>query len=110
MGDNCSPELVFEPKDEDEKDYTQVTAYINEEFAVIRQEEKEETNITQKTTQKTRDIILHLMKLNPNISQEEIAAEVGISINGVKYHIKKLRGEKLIEREGGRKEGRWIVY
>ena len=50
------------------------------------------------------------MKLNPNISQEEIAAEVGISINGVKYHIRKLRGEKLITREGGRKEGRWIVY
>ena len=72
--DNHSSALVFEPKDDDEKDYIQVTAYINEEFAAIRQEEKEETNTTQKTTQKTRDIILHLMKLNPNISQEEIVA------------------------------------
>ena len=52
MVDNHSPELVFEPKDEDEKDYTQVTAYINEEFATIRQEEKEETNTTKRLPKK----------------------------------------------------------
>ena len=100
MADNHSPKLVFEPTGEDEKDFTMVTAYINKEFVRIT---------TQKTTPKTRDIILDLMRKKPQISQEEIAAETGISINGVKYHIKKLRSEEIIGREGGRKEGRWIV-
>ena len=97
MADNHSPKLVFEPTGEDEKDFTMVTAYINKEFVRIRKEEnRKDGSTTQKTTQ-------------PQISQEEIAAETGISINGVKYHIKKLRSEEIIGREGGRKEGRWIV-
>ena len=96
MADNHSPKLVFEPTGEDEKDFTMVTAYINKEFVRIRKEEnRKDGSTTQKTT--------------PQISQEEIAAETGISINGVKYHIKKLRSEEIIGREGGRKEGRWIV-
>ena len=90
MADNHSPKLVFEPTGEDEKDFTMVTAYINKEFVRIRKEEnRKDGSTTQKTTQ--------------------IAAETGISINGVKYHIKKLRSEEIIGREGGRKEGRWIV-
>lgn len=114
MADNHSPKLVFEPTGEDEKDFTMVTAYINKEFVRIRKEENRKDGsttqkTTQKTTPKTRDIILDLMRKKPQISQEEIAAETGISINGVKYHIKKLRSEEIIGREGGRKEGRWIV-
>ena len=110
MADNHSPKLVFEPTGEDEKDFTMVTAYINKEFVRIRKEEnRKDGSTTQKTTPKTRDIILDLMRKKPQISQEEIAAETGISINGVKYHIKKLRSEEIIGREGGRKEGRWIV-
>lgn len=99
--DNNSPKLVFEPSEEDEKDFTQVTAYINEEFAEIRLEEKgkEKGNTTpkttQKTTQKTRDVILQLMKENPEISQEEMSARIGISVDGVKYHIKKLHRENI---------------
>lgn len=114
MADNHSPKLVFKPTGEDEKDFTMVTAYINKEFVRIRKEENRKDGsttqkTTQKTTPKTRDIILDLMRKKPQISQEEIAAETGISINGVKYHIKKLRSEEIIGREGGRKEGRWIV-
>ena len=101
MAGNHSPKLVFEPTGEDEKDFTMVTAYINKEFVRIRKEEnRKDGSTTQKTT---------LMRKKPQISQEEIAAETGISINGVKYHIKKLRSEEIIGREGGRKEGRWIV-
>ena len=40
MKDNNSPKLVFEP-DNDLDDYTMVTAYINEEFARIRDKEDE---------------------------------------------------------------------
>ena len=59
MEDNNSPKLVFEPEQEDEKDYTMVTAYLNEEFASIKAEEEgnekaeQKEKTTQKTTQKT---------------------------------------------------------
>ena len=38
MEDNKSPRLVYSP-DNDTDDYTQVVAYINEEFARIQEEE-----------------------------------------------------------------------
>lgn len=38
MEDNHSPKLVFEP-DNDIDDYTMVTAYVNEEYAKIHEEE-----------------------------------------------------------------------
>ena len=39
----------------------------------------------------------------------EIAEHLNISFDGVRYHIKKLRGEGRIKREGSTKSGKWIV-
>lgn len=76
--------------------------------------EKKEGETTRKTTQKTtqkktRDRLLDMMKEDPEITQETLAKQLRISMDGVKYHIKKLRQEKLIERIGGDKGGRWEV-
>lgn len=47
MERNNSPKLIFEP-DNDTDDYTQVLAYINEEFATIQAEENEKESIQKK--------------------------------------------------------------
>jgi predicted HTH transcriptional regulator len=44
MEDNGSPKLVYSP-DNDTDDYTQVVAYINEEFARIQEEESQSSRV-----------------------------------------------------------------
>ena len=61
---------------------------------------------TQKTTQKT---ILDYLAANPTATRDEIAAYSGITSDGIKYHLNKLQKQGLLARQGGRKEGVWIV-
>lgn len=52
---------------------------------------------------------LRLKKDNPKITTEEIALACELTSDGVFYHTKKLWQQGLLSREGGRKDGRWIV-
>ncbi len=64
----------------------------------------------QKTIQKTEELILNLIKLNPRITQNEIALQLGnISPSGVKYNLKKLRERGLVKRIGADKGGYWEI-
>ena len=49
------------------------------------------------------------MLKDPTISAADIAKKVGLSINGVQYHIKKMKASGEIEREGGDFVGKWKV-
>ena len=77
---------------------------------------------TQKTTQKTTQIttqksapksvqerILDNIVLNPRVTRYELASILGISTDGVKYHIKKLVDLGRIERIGGNRGGWWRI-
>jgi len=76
------------------------------EIFVTRFKRKHYTPVlTQKTTQK----ILTLIKENPQITRNELAKALGISSDGVKYHLNNLKKEGLLKRIGGRKGGYWAV-
>lgn len=115
MKDNGSPILVYSP-DNDTDDYTQVVAYISEEFARIQSEEQTGSGkITQEITQEIAqeniyDKIVSLMKDDPEVTREEIAQRLGIKSDNVKYRIRKLKESGRINREGSTKSGRWIVH
>lgn len=64
---------------------------------------------TPKTTPKTEDEILAFLKENPKLTKEQLGKELGITIDGVKYHIKKLRKEGKIEWKGPTKRGHWEI-
>ena len=64
---------------------------------------------TRKTTLKTRDKILLLIRQNPGITKEEIAGHLNITLDGVKYHIRKLTKEGIISWKGPSKGGRWEI-
>jgi ATP-dependent DNA helicase RecG len=64
---------------------------------------------TLKTTPKTRDEILHLIRQNPDITKEEIAGHLNITLDGVKYHIRKLTKEGIISWKGPSKGGHWEI-
>ena len=61
------------------------------------------------TTEKTTEKILSLILENPNITTEELARVCNMTPDGVYYHTKRLREKGVLIREGGRKEGHWIV-
>ena len=65
----------------------------------------QETNITKSLPDKMVD----LMKAEPNITAKQIAERLNISFDGVRYHIKNLRANGRIKREGSTKSGKWIV-
>ena len=63
----------------------------------------------QGTTEKTTEKILSLIAENPSVTTEELAKLCGLTPDGVYYHTKRLREKGVLIREGGRKEGSWII-
>ncbi|MFH1432220.1 MAG: ATP-binding protein [archaeon] len=74
-------------------------------FLVVFYRRKEDTTL--KTTLKTGDDILRLIRQDPLISKEEIAGHLNITLDGVKYHIRKLTKEGVISWKGPSKNGHW---
>lgn len=62
--------------------------------------------ITQETTQEK---IVSLIKQQPNITQEELAIQMGMTRDGIAYHIKSLKENGIIERIGSTKKGTWKI-
>ncbi|MBR4210573.1 MAG: winged helix-turn-helix transcriptional regulator [Lachnospiraceae bacterium] len=123
MADNGSPKLVYSP-DNDTDDYTQVVAYINEEFLRIQEEEKANHGersgaIAQETAQEIpqenegsislEDQIVNLLLRNPRVTRNELARMLEISPDNVKYRLNKLKTAGKIEHQGSTKSGEWMV-
>ena len=118
MSVNGSPKLVFTPNN-DMDDYTLAVAYINEEFARIQEEEdrKHQGNtqeiaqeIAQENIQESvEDQIVELIIQKPEITRRELAIQLGITPDNVKYRLNKLKSAGRIEHRGATKSGKWIV-
>ena len=63
----------------------------------------------QKTTQKTTQKILDLVRSSPECSRRTLAEAVGISTDGIKYHLRRLQETGLLRRIGPDKGGHWEV-
>ena len=64
---------------------------------------------TQKTTHKTTQKILNLIKENPSITRKRLSELLGITPDGIKYHLNNLKKKGLIIRIGGKKGGYWKI-
>ena len=74
-----------------------------------RVEVKTTQRTTQKTTQRTTQKIIALIRQNPEITRQELAMELGITEDGIKYHLKKMLDRGLLRRVGPDKGGYWEV-
>lgn len=72
-------------------------------------ETTQEGPATQGLAGKPRERILALMRQQPTITARELAHALGLSINGVSDHLKKLRAEGRIQHRGPTKSGWWEV-
>jgi predicted HTH transcriptional regulator len=87
----------------------------------LRNTPQSTTQTTQTTTQTTQTFqdttqtnsiqkqILDLVKYNGELSQKEIADEIGENYNTVKYHIQQMKKKGIIERIGTSHKGHWNV-
>ena len=108
--ENGSPELKFYP-DNEEDNYTNAVMGINAEFLKEfhgSNDEKTTTKTTTKTTMKQEEII-KIIAENPHISAKEMAEKLNLTVNGVRYHLTKMRKAGLIRYEGSTKLGKWVI-
>ena len=65
---------------------------------------------TQETTKETtKEKIVELLKGRPSITRKELATKLGISANGIKYHLEKLKFAGIVRHVGPTKAGHWEV-
>lgn len=80
----------------------------------LKHKSNDTTQATQDTTQATQDAtveerILSAIKSNAKVSQTQMANEIGVSVDTVKYYIRKMRKEQIITREGSSQKGKWVI-
>ena len=57
----------------------------------------------------TQENILAAIPAKPEITQKELAQSIGITLDGIKYHIRNMTKSEIIKHEGSTKSGKWIV-
>ena len=92
---------------------TQETDGTTQETDDATQETDDATQETDGTTQEVegtaQERILALLKAEPGITRRRLAERLGITPDGVKYHLDKLRTAGVIRHVGATKAGRWEV-
>ncbi len=61
------------------------------------------------TLSETERKIVEFIMEDPGITQKEIAQKIGMSKNGIRYAMDKLKKRGILEREGTTKRGKWII-
>ena len=62
------------------------------------------------TTQETTpEKILSILRKQPTITRKAIAEIIGMTPDGVKYHLSKLKSEGIIKHTGPTKAGKWKI-
>ncbi len=106
-------EFSFPIYEEIEKETNLENRKTTQETPETTQETPETTQETPETTQETpettKNEILTLISSNPLITRREIAEVIGLTSDGVKYHLRNLRSAGIIRHVGPTKAGRWEI-
>ncbi|MBS3060162.1 MAG: putative DNA binding domain-containing protein [DPANN group archaeon] len=62
-----------------------------------------------KTRVNAKEKIIALMEKHPSITRKELAQRMGLTIKGIDWNIKNLKGGGILKRIGSRKIGHWHV-
>ena len=53
--------------------------------------------------------ILNLVRMQPSITQKEMANALDCNLASVKYYITKLKEKKYLMRQGSSQKGKWLI-
>lgn len=70
---------------------------------------QESLNSTQETSISNRERLITLLRDNPRLTLADVAEMIGLTRDGVKKIVYKLRSEGILSRKGSTKAGEWIV-
>ena len=62
-----------------------------------------------KSSQKSSQKIIELLRNNPQITIDQMAAEIGISSRAIKKHLANLQAAAVIQHIGPDNGGKWVV-
>lgn len=69
----------------------------------------ETLSIEKDIPQTTREKILLQIRANPKITRNELATVLGLTSDGIKYHLQKMTQEGVIIRKGSTRSGYWDI-
>ena len=81
----------------------QVNQATNQDFERLDQAE-EENVLSEKEIE-----ILNLVRMQPSITQKEMANALDWNLASVKYYITKLKEKKYLTRQGSSQKGKWLI-
>ena len=84
-------------------------AYLKLKDSGVEQSPHTTQTTTQSTTQTTAQRILAIIKANPSVSRVALSREIGLSSDGIKWHLQKLKEGNAIRRVGPKYGGHWEV-
>lgn len=70
---------------------------------------KTTTKTTTKTLSAIEERIVSIIEERPDVTAKKISIELAITEDGVRYHLKKLKKQNLIEYIGSSKNGYWKI-
>lgn len=89
---------------------TQETVKTTPECRSPTQETTQETKSPpQETGSSAAEKILESLKHNPTLTLAELARQLGMTRDGVKYHVELLKKNVGLRHEGPTKKGRWVL-
>ncbi len=103
---NGSPLPEFET--DEAHDYFITRLFVREGFYNYQGSTTEETT-PETTLETTREKLIRVIIENPTATTNELAEKTGLTKDGVKYHLKKLRNDGILTREGSTKRGKWVI-
>ena len=87
----------------DEEDVFKLTIPLDDNYS------PEQGKRSEKSSQKSSQKIIGLLRNNPQITIDQMAAEIGISSRAIKKHLANLQTAGVIQRIGPDKGGKWVV-
>ena len=70
---------------------------------------KETTATTKEKPSVTQHEILELLVENPSLTAGTLAIKLGLTPDGIRYHLKIMRKQGIIHHEGSTKNGFWVI-
>jgi len=111
--DECAKANLPEPQIVAEGGYTKTVFMRPAQNGKIKSTQKSTQKTTLKTTQKTAlkttQKILNLLRQNPSMTRMQISDAIGLSLEGVKWNLNKLKASGIIRRVGSDRGGHWEV-
>ncbi len=92
-----------------------IASFARPSFSLNDQETVEKTvyktvdNSNKPTLTAREDALLRLLASNPRMTQKQLADQLGLTERGVRYLTDKLQQLGVLQRQGGKKAGQWVV-